>query len=168
MTECFQQFVGVSNGFLYALENRQRLVWSLKNALKSIYLVGCHGMSLSEGTWSSQTLYMAFSSHLKLLATLMDPVGSSMAWSGRTFIRKSGRRFVFMPEIFTRSFVKTTTSESRRLIREKLLKCQMNGTVVQNFLAFLELQKFLGNICSFKTLLFFLKKKSLGAAELLN
>ena len=96
-------------------------------------------MSLFEGTWSSQTLYMAFSSHLKLLATLMDPVGSSMAWSSRTFIRTSGRRFVFMAEIFTGSFVKTTTSESRRLIKEKLRKYSMNGTVVQNFLAFLEL-----------------------------
>lgn len=65
---------------------------------------------------------MAFSSDPKLLAALMDAVGSSMAWSVHTFIRRSGGRFVFMAEIFTRSFVTTTISEIRRLIKRKTSK----------------------------------------------
>ena len=37
-----------------------------------------------------------------------------------------------------------------------------NGAVIQKVLAFLELQKFLGNICSFEQL-YYRKRKSLGA-----
>jgi len=69
----------VSNGFLCALE---ACGW-FGVALKINYLFGCF-----RGTLAITKILSAFSSHPKVLATLMGPVESLRTWSSLAFIRK--------------------------------------------------------------------------------
>ena len=91
---------------------------------------------------------MAFSLHSKLLATLIGPVEILRTWSRRTFLKKIRLYGTFYTEIFKRPFYTLTAMP------------WTNRT--KKFLAFLELLKFLGNICSFEQL--FDRKKSSGAS----
>ena len=89
------------------------------------------------------------------------------------FIRKLQGTFCLYTEIFGRPFltiiaiswyhVNNTTSKILVKLLENLRIFKTNGTVIQKISAFLKLQKFRGNICSFEQL--FYRKKSLGAPE---
>ena len=86
-----------------------------------------------------------FSSHTKLLATLTTVRGHLVA-----VLIKDSSELVVYTEFLWRPFPKKNNRNNLVITCEKFEYLKKKETVIQTFLAFFELQKLLGNICTFE------------------
>ena len=100
---------------------------------------------LSDVLGGSIDISKDFSSHTKLLATLTTVRGHLVA-----VLIKDSSELVVYTEFLWRPFPKKNNRNNLVITCEKFEYLKKKETVIQTFLAFFELQKLLGNICTFE------------------
>ena len=100
---------------------------------------------LSDVLGGSMDISKDFSSHTKLLATLTTVRGHLVA-----VLIKDSSELVVYTEFLWRPFPKKNNRNNLVITCEKFEYLKKKETVIQKFLAFFELQKLLGNICTFE------------------
>ena len=100
---------------------------------------------LSDVLGGSIDISKDFSSHAKLLATLTTVRGHLVA-----VLIKDSSELVVYTEFLWRPFPKKNNRNNLVITCEKFEYLKKKETVIQKFLAFFELQKLLGNICTFE------------------
>ena len=100
---------------------------------------------LSDVLGGSMDISKDFSSHTKLLATLTTVRGHLVA-----VLIKDSSELVVYTEFLWRPFPKKNNRNNLVITCEKFEYLKKKETVIQIFLAFFELQKLLGNICTFE------------------